>query len=438
MPRQFPARFKVAFSFAGEQRELVEQIATETEKLLGRESVFYDEWYEHVIAGYAATRELQDIYRNITDMVVVCMSGEYEAKRWTLAEYEAVDELMFKVRGNGRKADRLRILYLRFGAGEFKEMLANTICPDIRNRTAQETAQLIAGRLEEWQRSDPSRTPPLAALLITPASTPLAAVAVQVEDWFEAQNIEILRIDPTAGDEESRKRDIDEAVRKAGAVLDWIQTPAGDPDTIFCSVAREIREAATRAGKPVLCWLNPDTTVFSEADIQDPRTRRLPLESFKKEVLRELLSEPAPAAAAGPGHASWVVVAAAAEDHAAFDEIMVSLNAVSRPRDGQMDELHHAPEFSQTPDWDDVVKNALRRRKGQGGVIFIDGNCRRSWIDRRLRAYDVYREELPEGIRLVVWDKPAPAAKEPRYFQPDYALKVTAANALEVLDDLPS
>ncbi len=49
--RNLPEKFLVAFSFAGEQRELVRAIAEAVEQRLGRGIVFYDEWFEYYIAG---------------------------------------------------------------------------------------------------------------------------------------------------------------------------------------------------------------------------------------------------------------------------------------------------------------------------------------------------------------------------------------------------
>jgi hypothetical protein len=45
-PRDVPEKFLVAFSFAGEQRDLVRSIAEAVEAHLGRSTVFFDEWYE--------------------------------------------------------------------------------------------------------------------------------------------------------------------------------------------------------------------------------------------------------------------------------------------------------------------------------------------------------------------------------------------------------
>jgi hypothetical protein len=50
--RQFPEKFQVAFSLAGEQRNLVRGIAKALERELGESTVFLDEWFEYYIAGH--------------------------------------------------------------------------------------------------------------------------------------------------------------------------------------------------------------------------------------------------------------------------------------------------------------------------------------------------------------------------------------------------
>jgi len=50
--REMPEKkFLVAFSFAGEHRELVRSVADAVEKRLGFGTVFFDEWFEYYIAG---------------------------------------------------------------------------------------------------------------------------------------------------------------------------------------------------------------------------------------------------------------------------------------------------------------------------------------------------------------------------------------------------
>jgi hypothetical protein len=79
-PRPESDRFLVAFSFAGEQRELVRQIAEETEQRLGWGTVFFDEWFEGQLAGTARDLKLQQIYRTC-EVIVVCASADYRGKK---------------------------------------------------------------------------------------------------------------------------------------------------------------------------------------------------------------------------------------------------------------------------------------------------------------------------------------------------------------------
>ena len=72
--RELPEKFLVAFSFAGEQRDLVRAIAEAVEKKIGRNNVFFDEWFEHFIAGHDADLKLQKIYGEQCELVVVCVS----------------------------------------------------------------------------------------------------------------------------------------------------------------------------------------------------------------------------------------------------------------------------------------------------------------------------------------------------------------------------
>lgn len=88
--REVPTRFAVAFSLAGEQRQLVLPIAQEVEAVLGKSTVFYDDWYEHWIAGRDADLLLQDLYRVGAELVVVCVSSAYGSKPWTRTEHGAV------------------------------------------------------------------------------------------------------------------------------------------------------------------------------------------------------------------------------------------------------------------------------------------------------------------------------------------------------------
>jgi hypothetical protein len=142
--RDVPGRFAVAFSMAGEQRQLVLPVAQEVEAILGQSTVFYDMWYEHWIAGPDADLLLQRLYGEGTELVVVCVSGAYGDKPWTRTEHRAVRARLMRM---AAAADRHRVLPVRVGDGEVEGVLLNEIVPDLRGRPAAEAAELIVARL---------------------------------------------------------------------------------------------------------------------------------------------------------------------------------------------------------------------------------------------------------------------------------------------------
>jgi hypothetical protein len=142
--REKPSRFAVAFSLAGEQRQLVLPIAQEVEAILGRSTVFYDDWYQYWIAGADADLLLQNLYGEGTELVVICVSGAYGDKPWTRTEYRAVRARLMQA---ATAADRHRIFPMRVGDGEVEGVLLNEIVPDVRSRTAAEVAEIIVARL---------------------------------------------------------------------------------------------------------------------------------------------------------------------------------------------------------------------------------------------------------------------------------------------------
>lgn len=145
--RPVPEKFLVAFSFAGEQRELVRSIAEAVEQRLGVGTVFYDDWFEHYIAGDDADLRLQNIYGKRSVLVVPCISARYGGKSWTRAEHKAIRALQMKLYQSSDEKDSHRILPLRVGDGDVDGIFENTICPDVQKRPVPQTAELIVNKL---------------------------------------------------------------------------------------------------------------------------------------------------------------------------------------------------------------------------------------------------------------------------------------------------
>jgi hypothetical protein len=157
--REPPPQFAVAFSLAGEQRQLVLAVAQEVEAILGRSTVFYDDWYEHWIAGSDADLLLQNLYGVQAELVVVCVSGAYGDKMWTRTEHRAVRARLMQAT---TAADRNRIFPVRVGDGDVEGVLLNEIVPDLRSRTVAEAAELIVARLNLVRGSTGGKGPAVA------------------------------------------------------------------------------------------------------------------------------------------------------------------------------------------------------------------------------------------------------------------------------------
>ena len=134
---EIPEKFLVAFSFAGEQRDLVQSIATAVRECLGEGTVFFDEWYEYYIAGSNADLTLQRIYHERSVLVVTCVSSQYGSKPWTRAEHEAIRALQMQLYGgseNGSSPDPSAPCRRR----RCSRIFINTICPDARKKPVGE------------------------------------------------------------------------------------------------------------------------------------------------------------------------------------------------------------------------------------------------------------------------------------------------------------
>lgn len=162
--RKVPERFLVAFSLAGEQRALVRAIAEATEAKTGFGTVFFDEWFEAYLAGDDADLRLQAIYAQRCVLAVVCISGHYGDKPWTLAEHAAIRARVMQARAAEDERERMGVLPIRVGDGEVEGLLFNTIAPDVRQRGPAKAAELIVERLRlvvpEPAAAPPSTLPP--------------------------------------------------------------------------------------------------------------------------------------------------------------------------------------------------------------------------------------------------------------------------------------
>ncbi len=145
--REVPQRFRVAISYAGEQRGIVQPIAEAIERSLGPSTVFYDKWYEEYLSVADGDTRLQEIYARRCDVAVVCVSGEYGRKGWTLTEHRAIRSRLLLAQSAGNTVEEEAILHLRVAPGDLPGLQAVTILQDAAAIGTDAAADLVLQRV---------------------------------------------------------------------------------------------------------------------------------------------------------------------------------------------------------------------------------------------------------------------------------------------------
>jgi hypothetical protein len=139
--KDVPRRFRVAVSFPGEVRELVESVVRLLETRLGKKSIFYDKDFEAELAVVDLDLRLQRIYRDESDLIVVFVAKEYNKKEWCGLEWRGIRDLIRSVRS--RDIMLLKMKGAQMPSGTF----FGDGYVDISDRSAKEIAGLIYERL---------------------------------------------------------------------------------------------------------------------------------------------------------------------------------------------------------------------------------------------------------------------------------------------------
>src|SRR5688500_1171487 len=87
-------RFRVAFSFAGEKRDFVRQVAEILARHFGEAAVLYDKYHAAEFSRGALAFYLPDLYEKEADLVVAVLCPEYETKEWCGLEWDAIFAMM--------------------------------------------------------------------------------------------------------------------------------------------------------------------------------------------------------------------------------------------------------------------------------------------------------------------------------------------------------
>lgn len=100
-------RFRIAFSFAGEKRDFVQEVGGLLAARFGQEKILYDNYHEAEFARYDLGLYLPTLYGEQSDLVVPVLCPNYDVKRWTGWEWVHIYGLL-------TKADGARVMPSRF------------------------------------------------------------------------------------------------------------------------------------------------------------------------------------------------------------------------------------------------------------------------------------------------------------------------------------
>ena len=140
-----PKRFKIAFSFAGEHRSLIDQIVEIIRiSKFSKDELLYDRYHESEFSKPDLDLHLYNLYSQESELIVVFLSKEYNDKSWPNIEYRAIRRLLNEGSNNER------IMFIRLDKSEIKGISHFTDgAVNIDNHTPPELAELILERYKK-------------------------------------------------------------------------------------------------------------------------------------------------------------------------------------------------------------------------------------------------------------------------------------------------
>ena len=133
-------RFRIAFSFAGEKRAFVEQVAAVLAQHFDREQILYYPYHEAEFARYDLGILLPKLYAEQSDLIVPVLCPNYDTKRWTGWEWIHIYGLLTKSEGK-------RVMPARFEYAEADGLSPAAGFIELDDKSPEDFALLILERL---------------------------------------------------------------------------------------------------------------------------------------------------------------------------------------------------------------------------------------------------------------------------------------------------
>jgi len=135
-----PKRFRIAFSFAGEKRDFVSQVANILAKQFGEEAILYDKFHEAEFARARLGRYLPKLYNEESALIAVVICGAYSQKEWTGLEWDAIFDLL-------KQRREQEVLLGRFDHATVDGLYSDAGFIEFDQKTPAQAATIILERL---------------------------------------------------------------------------------------------------------------------------------------------------------------------------------------------------------------------------------------------------------------------------------------------------
>ena len=160
-------RFRIAFSFAGEKRAFVAEVAVILAARFGETAILYDKFHEAEFARYDLGIRLPILYGEQSDLIVPVLCPRYDEKRWTGWEWVHIYGLLTKAEGH-------RVMPCRFELANVEGLSKAAAFIELDDKTPEQAATLILERLalNEGKHKDHYTKPVSAGSKPPSTSTP--------------------------------------------------------------------------------------------------------------------------------------------------------------------------------------------------------------------------------------------------------------------------
>jgi len=134
-------KFDVAFSFPGERRKFVSNVADIVRKKIKKDKLFYDFDYQSQLAQPNIDVLLQKIYHDNSKLIVIFLSSEYMEKEWCGLEWRAIRDLIKSKRDN-------QVMFVKFDDKKIEGLFSIDGYIDATYHSEKAIARFILERIE--------------------------------------------------------------------------------------------------------------------------------------------------------------------------------------------------------------------------------------------------------------------------------------------------